>query len=107
MTDPTGSITAFLHARYDELAESATGADGAHVYFDAIDDEARDFYLERDIPKYVLADLASKRAILDLAVDAPCCEHTPWGGTCAADNTIKLLALPFAAHPDYQESWKP
>ncbi|MCG5464205.1 DUF6221 family protein [Micromonospora sp. MED01] len=109
MTDVDVSIIDFLRARYDELTASATGADGAYVYFDAIDDEARDFYLERDIPKYVLADLDSKRAILGeieliarLSASRPLDQQTAE----AIDRIGGALAAPFAAHPDYQESWR-
>jgi len=44
-------------------------------------------YIERG-----LKDIAAKRRILD--------EHPGYA-------TLKLLALPYASHPDYREEWRP
>ena len=60
----------------------------------------------------ILVDCEARRRIVDLAAKA----HE-WGkGTAGAtagyakviaDDTIKLLALPYADHPDYQQEWRP
>jgi hypothetical protein len=89
-------------------------------------------HIARHDPARVLADVAAKRAILDLHyiierkvnwTDAEGDErqdHQPVCVICVekystvnvpADlgpcETVRLLALPFADHPGYQESWKP
>jgi hypothetical protein len=60
-------------------------------------------HIARHDPARVLADVAAKRAILNAAVmllvdDAEDEE---------AAEIVKNLALPYADHPDYQESWRP
>jgi hypothetical protein len=59
---------------------------------------------------YVMADVAAKRRIID--------EHSvPWTATDAGTicsvccrgwpcKTLRLLALPYAGEPGYQEAWK-
>jgi hypothetical protein len=57
-------------------------------------------------PEFVLADVAAKRQILEQYELAD-------GGMTGQilrnclDTPIRLLALPFAGHPDYREEWKP
>lgn len=62
-------------------------------------------------PARVLADLDAKRRLLELhpyagLLSAPesceSCAVIP--GPCP---TLRLLALPYAPHPDYREEWKP
>lgn len=85
-------------------------------------------------PRYVLDDIAAKRKIIE--AHAPSVDHfsddagmwdarfpfrartyvcetcgqsdgEEWrGGFCPCD-TLRLLALPFASHPDYDETWRP
>ena len=72
----------------------------------------------------VLADLDAKLAILDEHPDAPgwdghevdgrvcrtCGEISQDGGLTGDPypcRTLRHLALPFAAHPDYDEGWRP
>jgi hypothetical protein len=75
-------------------------------------------------PAHVLADITAKRAILaehaikDNGAGKPDSRYC-W--TCYADRgynadssrylawcrTVRLLAVPFADHPDYDESWRP
>jgi hypothetical protein len=69
-------------------------------------------------PAQELADVAAKRMILDAHESlwttgplplrsAPACK------TCSSEvegwpcTTLRLLAQPYAEHPDYDESWKP
>jgi hypothetical protein len=79
-------------------------------------------------PASVLADIAAKRAILDMWQDPAAVrdlslhpgadpEHPPQDGRDpderevqvaaaeAIDDVVRLLAAPFAAHPDYQAGW--
>lgn len=70
-------------------------------------------------PKRVLADVAAKREIIEAHPSGRdhhegqdyCLECGPsWNGNQPRGypcTTIRLLALPYAGHPDYQESWKP
>lgn len=62
----------------------------------------------------VLADLDVKLAILDLHArlgDSPFCAtcDAPSGIPGQPDGcaTLRLLAVPFAKHPDYDERWRP
>lgn len=76
-------------------------------------------------PARVLAEVAAKRAILDLHAQMECvncadagrgtgtscltCHHggeagTPfYDGTCL---TVRILAQPFVGHPDFSEDWR-
>ena len=65
-------------------------------------------HIARQDPARVLADVDAKRRILD--------EHEPGSDPCDAHDaslrtiecdTIRLLALPYADHPDYREEWRP
>lgn len=50
-------------------------------------------------PDYVLADIEAKRQIVELV---PYLSEPGRRG-----DILRLLALPFADHPDYREEWKP
>jgi hypothetical protein len=60
-------------------------------------------------PERVLAECKIKREIVELAVD-----HLAWGGhagyTCWAEDrygdVLRLLALPYVGHPDFDDGWK-
>lgn len=55
----------------------------------------------------VLADLDAKQRITDLyeiASASPELDRDAW---LVLTETLKLLALPYAAHPDYDERWRP
>lgn len=140
MTDEGSSITGFLRARYDEREQQANAAavDGAQwrysdsgIYpsdesrhpgaivagtYDYLD-ESYGKHIAGNDPQYVLADLNSKRAILDehkpAEGDAESCDKCEYGWwsdrmrQIFPCKTLRMLAVPFAGHPDYQESWKP
>ncbi|MER7047743.1 DUF6221 family protein [Streptomyces jumonjinensis] len=70
-------------------------------------------------PERVLAEVDAKRRMLDvhrrvhrrstgsaggINEDCAICDHFPAQYPCG---TLRLLALPYAAHPDYQEAWRP
>lgn len=65
-------------------------------------------------PACALAEVEAKRRILDALaerLDADC-EDGGWEAADAetdgmATTTLRLLALPFAGHPDYREEWRP
>ncbi len=64
------------------------------------------FYALND-PASVLRDIEAKRRLIaeHYPVD-PCDAHDPSFHTIPCD-TLLLLALPHADHPDYQEDWRP
>jgi hypothetical protein len=55
-------------------------------------------------PASVLADIAAKRAIVDECERAQRYEDHGWA---LADAVLRLLALPYQSHPDYQQAWRP
>jgi hypothetical protein len=65
-------------------------------------------FIARHDPARVLADVEAKRRIVREAtywsVDAR--PISPNARQFAGD-TLRLLALPFAGHPDYREEWRP
>lgn len=58
-------------------------------------------------PKRVLADVAAKRQIIDRYEYVQSDPEIHDDGEYAMAGVLRLLALPFSGHPDYQESWKP
>ncbi|MFF8299560.1 DUF6221 family protein [Streptomyces globisporus] len=67
-------------------------------------------FIATNDPADVLADLAAKLAIVDLmertlrfAEEDSEIDH--YGALGNADETLSLLARPFAGHADYQEDW--
>lgn len=110
----SGDLVAFLRARLAEDERSATDAspDGGR------EQAARD-----------LAEVEAKRAIMDehfgflnpsgptracricsdrRADDDPLVHHDRWVRLEPAPcRTVRLLALPYASHPEYRKEWKP
>lgn len=121
------TITEFLTARLDEdeaAACAANEASAAYGHPDDAFDEAVNLaanegglpeavnHMRRWGPEFVLADTAAKRAIVALHTHPSfACywshdsmeQHDP-GEVC---DTLCALALPYAEHPDFDESWKP
>ncbi len=56
-------------------------------------------------PSYVLADIASKRAIVALVDDDAEFPDFYGGFASAIDEVLQHLARPFSSHPDYQTEW--
>jgi hypothetical protein len=69
------------------------------------------------VPQRVLADCESKRRIVALHSPPLGAGPTPWCRECSHDGdvesvwvdvpcpTLRLLALPYASHPDYRPEW--
>jgi hypothetical protein len=58
-------------------------------------------HIARHDPARVLAECDAKRRIV---------QDMPFVGECAAELLLRvgqILALPYAAHPDYREEWRP
>jgi hypothetical protein len=69
-------------------------------------------HIVRHDPARVLADVEAKRRIVGLAAGMLAAakgdsEVDHYGGLSAAEDTLSLLALPYADHPDYREDWRP
>jgi hypothetical protein len=100
-------LVAFLRARLDEDEQAARDGDDACWHIDYCDDEGKRYH-ERFDPARVLREVEAKRRILD--------EHGSGSDSCDAHDasmrsipcdTLLLLALPYADHPDYREEWRP
>jgi hypothetical protein len=119
------TLAEFLEARYAEREAAAKAAkrDESGNWLASVDGEVfadEDRYvcsaIEVDAthimlsdPASVLADIAAKRRLLKLHSAEPgqhpgFCWHDKHELPCP---TQRLLGAPFAAHPDYQEGWKP
>jgi hypothetical protein len=127
-------LVAFLRARLDEDEQVARATpypwpwaededEVGHVWAEGLNLVVKDAYPEnarhiaRWDPARVLAEVEAKRRILDEVV--PEVDgmderiNGEWGiGSIAEDDyasvpLLKLLALPYAAHPDYREEWRP
>jgi hypothetical protein len=57
-------------------------------------------------PAYVLADVAAKRQIIE-QYQAVADSRTAADAWVALRYVVRLLAVPFAGHPDYREEWTP
>jgi hypothetical protein len=69
-------------------------------------------HIARHDPARALADVQAKRQIVDLMAGMLSAargdsEVDHYGGLGAAEDTLSLLALPYADHPDYRQEWKP
>jgi hypothetical protein len=62
-------------------------------------------HIARWDPARVLAECEAKRRIVELVLDRPIRDH----GDCKCEScwTLRLVALPYADHPDYRAEWKP
>lgn len=112
----TADLVAFLRARLDEdhtaVLRYRDGHEGPCLNYRGQDPEGYDEYdscylhIEaaeatpyRDVA-FGLADIDAKRRIL----------NETWGGRDHQDlwvHHVRLLALPYAGHPDYREEWRP
>lgn len=120
-------LTAFLKARWDDLERIAQDGKAACAHLDLCSDSGGEWWEHfghENGPDLVLADIAAKRQIL--------AEHAPADFTAYGDQlcrrcvwaddepqkdslhhwviypclTLRLLAQPFAGHPDFREEWK-
>lgn len=94
-----------------ERGDSANGqaglifdANGAWVGSNTAEPEAR--FIVRHDPASVLADIAAKRAILDLLAITE--ERTmPTESWIVAKQVLRLLASAYSTRPGYREEWRP
>lgn len=101
-----------------------------YSYPASAEESANSAFIAANDPAYVLADIAAKRAILELHEAVPYygldqrgrwlpCTGEPklwYCGSCQDDDgiingelpcdTLRILAAPFADHPDYNPAWQ-
>lgn len=98
-------LVEFLRARLDEDERIAKArADGADwMDFEPCRNTHHPHaeYLPHFAPYRMLAEVESKRRIIDWAIEYMEGDYAPWNETC-----LQLLALPYVDHPDFQESWR-
>jgi hypothetical protein len=100
--------------------------DGVVSYVNPVasDDEGAARHIARHDPARVLREVGAKRRILDEMVPVLDAlgeiaysegQGAPWPGRPGeymtdrepSEHLLKLLALPYADHPDYQKKWRP
>jgi hypothetical protein len=94
MSDTDGLI-AFVTARLDEDEDEAAARDA-----DAVDRSG----WGRLSPERMLADVAAKRALIELAKEWR--QAVDKGRDPKTDQVLELLALPYFGHPHYREEWQ-
>jgi hypothetical protein len=92
----TADLIAFLRARLDE--DEAAARDPQYVWATA---------WEIASPGRILAEVAVKRKLVDFLATTIGGDYIDDGEPEVASRVLEFLALPYADHPDYQESWKP
>ena len=106
----TMTLTEFLEARISEREAAAQAADWAMqgVWYTEADDKV-DEYVRLMSPREVLAECAAKRAIIaEYARYHAERRRAMNGWVTEGDSAIlKFLALPYAEHSDYDETWRP
>lgn len=101
---------------YGELATDDTVLMDVHGYDVKAPWQGAD-HIARHDPARVLAEVDAKRQVVEMHGQAHECVSYDWVSkeinTCMwvdADEvctTLRLLALPYADHPDYREEWRP
>ncbi|MGW1121081.1 DUF6221 family protein [Streptomyces tanashiensis] len=82
------------------------------------DADRRAAHIARHDPARVLAEVEAKRRMIELhgCTEGHECstldragniDHCTWVMEGEACTTLRLLALPYADHPDYQDTWRP
>lgn len=121
----------FLRARLDEDEAAAKkakpgpwhadgdrgGVYGAHPTDEVVDYTESAAHIARHDPARVLAEVEAKRQLLDLHQPAETeyvdgdicytCDDLRGVEPAYPCRTLRLLALPYANHPDYRDEWRP
>ncbi|MFJ6578385.1 DUF6221 family protein [Streptomyces sp. NPDC091368] len=113
-------LVAFLRSRLDEdavIARAADAAIGGNAEADVpliVHDNAHEavaIHISRHDPARVLAEVDAKRLLLAEYADVVGNESADyeWAGGWAngLGKAVALLALPYADHPDYLDTWRP
>jgi hypothetical protein len=122
----TDDLMQFLHDRLDDDGQTAQAAGvrstawpvGGTLFLDGVehnvigDEEAfchphNAAHIARHDPARVLREVeAKRRTVTDLAATVAG-DYIDDGEPVLAEHVLRLLALPFADHPDYREDWRP
>jgi hypothetical protein len=112
--EPPGRWDAYIEGGDDGWAFEGYGHVGGIV-----GDQEVAVHIADNDPAFVLADVKAKRQILDehakaltrpplsISVCNECGDFREGVAVYWPCKTLRLLALPHAGHPDYDESWKP
>ncbi|MDQ8040629.1 DUF6221 family protein [Cellulosimicrobium sp. XJ-DQ-B-000] len=97
----------------EHLPQAIIGADGDPVIRAAKGDRDWTFqtsqvayHVVRHDPERVLAECESKRRIIEHEEARPAKDYRPLPPD-ADTPVLRLLALPYAHHPDYDKAWRP
>jgi hypothetical protein len=103
-------LVTFLRERLAEDERIATAARSGYFRpevlgtFSAVGDMR---HVLRHNPARVLADVDAKRRIIGLCDGGAQYPDYEGGYQFAWEDTLRLLALPYASHPDYRAEWTP
>lgn len=129
----TNDLSRFLRARLDEEAALAHGASPGPWHVNDESDEvlavdgvtvadgfalsgkqlrATAAHIARNDPPTILFEVDIKRQLADRAAQTRAWAVGESGAVAGpavtlANDILRILALPYADHPDYQEGWKP
>lgn len=107
-------LVAFLRQRLDDDQRVAEAADHGTCWYDC--DEGHGDHHQRWDPARVLRDVEGGRRLIEqyeaMRAGAEAAAGTILAGAAkvrlgAYEFALKCRALPFADHPDYDESWRP
>ena len=96
----------------EERDAEVSSADGRLAVLQHENDGALNaVHIVRWDPARVLADMQAKRRIVALHSDPhggdPSCSSIDYPENAEDCETLRLLALPYASHPDYRPEWAP
>lgn len=111
------TLMEFLKSRLDEEEAEAHAAQDVrsdyHAWHQVVDlraagmDERDALHIVTHTPARVLAEVAAKRRIMDEHEGVHSCGFSDYDGGDDPCPTLRLLALPYAGHPDCREEWRP
>lgn len=108
MTAPVMTLADFLLARIAEDEASARGRQMQVAAQFGKHDPVSDRIAGQPWPARVLAESEAKRRIVEMYIHlrSPAV-FDPMGAHVGLGRSLRLLALPYAEHPDYGQKWRP
>jgi len=110
-------LVAFLRARLDEDEKAAADArdDVESWWQDPAQDSPAELHIVRHSPERVLREVEAARRVLDMWQDPDTIEESINYAVSSADyqiasadtvdRIVRVMALPYAAHPDFRPEW--